>query len=106
MRIRNASTLASAHTIRNSVETTKPDASVSPDVLTVPEVARDLRCSKAHVYNIIRNRVPGVKPLPTISLGRKKLVRRSSFEAWKRQNETHSFDATLAATSEINTVDA
>jgi excisionase family DNA binding protein len=75
-------------------------------VLTVHEVAHELKCSKAHVYNLINNRVAGVKPLPTISLGRKKLIRRSSFEAWKRANEANGLGATLAAEPNINTVDA
>src|SRR5262249_7515124 len=75
-------------------------------VLTVYEVAQELKCSKTHVYNLINNRVAGVKPLPTISLGRKKLIRRSSFEAWKRANEANGLGATLAAEPNINTVDA
>ena len=75
-------------------------------VLTVHEVSQELKCSKAHVYNLINNQVAGVKPLPTISLGRKKLIRRSSFEAWKRANEANGLDATLAAEPNINTVDA
>ena len=75
-------------------------------VLTVHEVAQELKCSKAHVYNLINNRVVGVKPLPTISLGRKKLIRRSSLEAWKRANEANGLGATLAAEPNINTVDA
>ena len=75
-------------------------------VLTVDEVAHELKCSKAHVYNLINNRVVGVTPLPTISLGRKRLIRRSSFEAWKRANEANRLGATLAAEPNINTVDA
>ena len=75
-------------------------------VMTVQEVAQELKCSKAHVYNLINNRVAGVRPLPTISLGRKKLVRRSSFEAWKRANEANGLDGTLSPEPEINTVDA
>jgi excisionase family DNA binding protein len=74
--------------------------------MTVPEVAEALKCSKAHVYNLINNRVRGVKPLPAISLGRKKLVRRSSFEGWKRATESNPLGGTLAAESEINTVGA
>ena len=117
MSTRSLSADSSAKTISNSIEKTV-NTGVLPDlnsrasetgsdpVLTVLEIARELRCSKAHVYNIIRNRVPRVKPLPTIALGRKKLIRRSSFEAWKRLNETPVVDATLAAKSEVNTVDA
>jgi excisionase family DNA binding protein len=87
--------------------TTGPSSEPAIDtVLTVHEVAHELKCSKAHVYNLINNRVTGVTPLPTISLGRKKLIRRSSFEAWKRANEANGLSATLAAEPNINTVDA
>lgn len=34
-------------------------------VLTVPEVARELRCSKAHVHNLINGKVSGARPLPS-----------------------------------------
>jgi excisionase family DNA binding protein len=57
------------------------------DILTVTEVAEDLRCSKAHVYKAILGSVEGVSPLPAISLGRRRLVRRSTLEEWKRSNE-------------------
>src|SRR5262245_52686116 len=57
------------------------------DVMTIPEVAAELRCSRAHVYNVINGRVAGVSPLPAISMGRRKLVRRASLEVWKRENE-------------------
>ena len=46
-----------------------------PEILTIPEVAEDLRCSKAHVYNIVNGKVPGVRRLPVIVLGRRKLAR-------------------------------
>ena len=36
------------------------------EVLTIAEVAADLRCSKAHVANMIRGRVRGVQQLPAI----------------------------------------
>ena len=74
-------------------------------VLTIPEVAADLRCSRSHVYNILKNRVPGISPLPHIALGRKKLVRRAALEAWKRVNENNA-SATLGTEPVINTVDA
>jgi hypothetical protein len=45
------------------------------DILTVAEVAVELRCSKAHVYNAIAGKVDGVGPLPAISMGRRRLVR-------------------------------
>jgi excisionase family DNA binding protein len=56
-------------------------------ILTVAEVAKDLRCSKAHVYHAINGTVPGVSPLPAIIMGRRKLIRRSTLEQWKAANE-------------------
>jgi hypothetical protein len=48
----------------------------------------NLRCSKAHVYNAINGKISGVSRLPAIPMGRRKLVRRSSLDEWKRANET------------------
>jgi excisionase family DNA binding protein len=59
----------------------------SPGVLTVLEVARELRCSKAHVHHLISGRVPGVRPLPSLWLGRRRLILRASLEEWVRANE-------------------
>jgi excisionase family DNA binding protein len=75
-------------------------------ILTIEEVARELKCSKSHVYNINNGRVPGVKPMPTICLGRKKLVRRGALDAWKVANETNALDATLGDEPVVNTVGA
>jgi excisionase family DNA binding protein len=58
------------------------------EILSVTEVARSLRCSKAHVYNAINGKVSGVSQLPAIPMGRRKLVQRASLEAWKRANES------------------
>lgn len=57
------------------------------DVMTVPEVAGELRVSKAFVYKVIRGEVSGVAALPAIMMGRRRLIRRSSLEQWKRGNE-------------------
>jgi excisionase family DNA binding protein len=75
-------------------------------VLTVQEVARELKSSKSHVYNLINGKVTGVLPLPVISLGRKKLIRRRAFEAWKLANEANVPGAILNAEPVFNTVDA
>ncbi len=56
-------------------------------ILTIAEVAKELRCSKAHIYAVISGRVTGVSSLPVIRLGRRKLVRRSSLERWKAAND-------------------
>lgn len=60
---------------------------MSDTVLTAGEVAVELRCSKAQVYRLLNGDVKDVPKLPYISLGRKKVVRRSTLEDWKRVNE-------------------
>ena len=76
-------------------------SSDSESVLTVEEVAANLRCSEAHVYNAINGRVAGVSPLPAIQMGRRKLVRRSTLEQWKQVNEKTPADGNVPpATSE------
>jgi hypothetical protein len=57
------------------------------EILTAHELAVELRCSKAQLYKLMNGEVKDRNPLPHIALGRKKVVRRSSFEAWKRANE-------------------
>jgi excisionase family DNA binding protein len=74
------------------------------EILTVAEVAVELRCSKAHVYNAIAGKVEGVSALPAISMGRRKLVRRSALEQWKKLNETGGGNANMASSSAIDTV--
>jgi len=56
-------------------------------ILTAQEVAAELRCSKGHVYHLLNGTVPGVTALPCLHLGRRKMIRRSSLEAWKDEND-------------------
>ena len=58
------------------------------EVMTVLEVAQALRCSKAHVHNLIAGRVRGLNPLPSIHLGRRSLVRRETLIEWLERNES------------------
>ena len=67
--------------------TTRWQATASHDVLTVPEVADELRCSKAHVHNLINGRVRGARPLPALRLGRRRVVRRAGLDEWIKSNE-------------------
>ena len=62
----------------------------SNEILSITEVAANLRCSKAHVDNAINGKVTGLSRLPAICLGRRKLVRRASLEIWKSANEAGS----------------
>ena len=75
-------------------------------ILTIAEVAADLRCSKAHVCNASNGKVAGVSALPTITMGRRKLVRRHTLEWWKRANEKGPDGAMLRASLEADAVDA
>jgi excisionase family DNA binding protein len=70
-----------------------------PEVLTVQEVAEILRCSKSHVCKIINGQVAGTPPLPSIGLGRRKLVRRATLLQWLSKNE---LGATMASSLDID----
>jgi hypothetical protein len=69
-------------------------------ILTIADVAADLRCSRAHAAKLILGTVRGVSPLPAISIGRRKLVRRSTLEAWKVANE-HAAGGILQSSPEV-----
>jgi hypothetical protein len=45
-------------------------------LLTLSDVAELLHCSKAHVCKTVSGRVRGCPPVPAVSLGRRKLMRR------------------------------
>jgi P2-related tail formation protein len=57
------------------------------EVLTLADVAAILRCSKAHVCNVINGKVPDTPRLPHLAVGRRKLVRREWLEAWMEQSK-------------------
>ena len=73
-------------------------------VLTAEEVADELRCSKAQVYRLMNGVIEGLTPLPTLPLGRKKVVMRSSLEAWKLANEQNRVN--VATIQKSDAVDA
>jgi len=60
------------------------------DLLTMWEVAKLLHCSKAHVCNAVAGKVRGCPPIPAVSLGRRKLVRRETLLQWIEQHEVAS----------------
>ncbi|PYT29768.1 MAG: hypothetical protein DMG57_10535 [Acidobacteria bacterium] len=72
------------------------------DVLTTDEVARELRCSKAHVSKAISGKLSNVTPLPVVSMGRRKLVRRAALLKWIEANER----AILSASPRNDSVNA
>jgi hypothetical protein len=57
------------------------------DLLTLAEVADLLHCSKAHVCNAVAGRLRGCPAIPSVSLGRRKLIRRETLAIWLEQNE-------------------
>jgi len=97
------------HETKGRKQSLKPEISsggiveLDSDILTVAEVAYELRCSKAHVYKAIRGNVAGVSRLPVISMGRRKLIRRSTLEQWKKANE-HEGSGAIIEPPEINAV--
>ena len=58
------------------------------DTLTLFEVATVLRCSKAHVSNILRGKVSHLPPLPVVRIGRRVLIRAVALVDWIRTVET------------------
>lgn len=62
-------------------------APIESNVMTVIEVANALRCSRAHVHNLIGGRVRGLAPLPAIHLGRRSLIRKETLEQWLESSE-------------------
>ena len=75
------------------------------EILTVEQIAEELHCSRAHVYNVINGKVQGVSRLPAIPMGRRKLVRRASLEQWKQANEKGlSGDVNIPSSPEVDAV--
>jgi excisionase family DNA binding protein len=56
-------------------------------VLTVLEVAAELRCSKAHVHNLINGKVRTSPALPALRIGRRRLIRSDTLLRWMQDNE-------------------
>ena len=57
-------------------------AVASSELLTLTEAAAVLRCSKAHLCNVLKGKVLSLPPLPHLSLGRRTLIRRTVLEEW------------------------
>ena len=72
--------------------------SVLREVLTVRDVALELRCSVDHIYRVINGKVKNVSKLPAIPIGRRKLIQRDTLEDWKKTNEQPETDVMIAAT--------
>ena len=72
-----------------------PSALESFDLLTLADAAALLHCSKAHVSKAVSGRVAGCPPIPAVSLGRRKLIRRESLRRWIESNEHVAANATI-----------
>ena len=70
------------------------------DLLTLADAAELLHCSKAHICKAVSGRVPGCPPIPAVSLGRRKLIRRESLRVWIENNERASADANISTLPE------
>ena len=77
----------------NSITLTETDASTQSAVLTIAEVARELRCSKAHLHNIIHGKVPDLPPLPVLRIGRRVLIRYERLKEWMKELEARETEA-------------
>jgi excisionase family DNA binding protein len=66
----------------------------SPDqasfVITLAEAAKELRCSKAHVSNVVNGKVPHLPRLPVVRIGRRVLIRHEALLEWIRLAEQAS----------------
>lgn len=62
------------------------DAAI-PSILNLAEAAILVRCSRAHLCNVINGKVRGIPHLPTVRIGRRVLFRRESLEQWLREIE-------------------
>lgn len=71
------------------------------DLMTIAEVAEALHCSKAHVGKAVAGRVPGCNPIPCVSLGRRRLVRRSSLLVWLEESERNKLSASPESRSPV-----
>lgn len=61
-----------------------------PSILTLAEAAKELRCSKAHVSNLINRKVPHLPPIPVVRIGRRVLIRDESLKEWMRLVENNA----------------
>ena len=65
------------------------------DLLTLADAAELLHCSKAHFCKAVNGRVIGCAPIPSVSLGRRRLIRRESLREWLEANERVANDGKL-----------
>ena len=69
------------------------------EVMTVTDVARLLRCSKAHVCKVIKGQVRDTPSIPAIAVGRRLIVRREALLRWMTEREQ---DARMTSSLEVD----
>ncbi len=86
---------SSAHPLRELNRNDEPDQRVDetgivapPKVLNLAEAAALVRCSRAHLSNVVNGKVHGIPRLPAVRIGRRVLFRRESLERWLQQLES------------------
>jgi len=85
----------SAVTLIRPADSTLTDTSCALSlrtILTLPETARELRCSRAHVNNIIAGKVDDLPPLPILRLGRRRLIRHEALVNWMLSLEAREIE--------------
>ena len=70
------------------------------DLLTLADAAELLHCSKAHVCKAVSGRIQGCPPIPAVSIGRRKLIRRETLRLWIESNERVTADANISTLPE------
>ena len=75
----------------------------SPEVLTIADAAKELRCSKAQLAKVLNGQLPGVPDLPHLRLGRRKLIRRKMLYQWMAEVE-RAQSGMLSALPEVRAV--
>lgn len=63
-------------------------------IFDIQAAANYLTCSKSHVSNILNGKVANVPPIPHVSAGRKKLIRRAAIDEWIKAQESASLEET------------
>lgn len=79
--------LCSYTTVQGAEALVMTDLADKFDLLTLADAAQLLHCSKAHVCKAVAGRIQGCAPIPCVSLGRRRLIRRESLLRWLEANE-------------------
>jgi excisionase family DNA binding protein len=68
--------------MRAAVRSIPPGEASGIRILTLSEAASELRCSKAHIRNVIAGKLHDLPPLPVLRIGRRVLIRYDALMAW------------------------